>query len=68
MYTKKSYCYKTIDGAIVQRVFSGHITRATAIKHNFESVTLSIYDGSGKGRGEDRRFYAPDFSGMSKFN
>ena len=68
MYTKKSYGYKhSHTGKLTQRVFSGHISQNTAIKHGYESVTLSIYDGSGKGRGEDRHFVAP-FNKMLKFN
>lgn len=67
-YIKKSYAYKTnAQGHRSQRVFSGHIKSQTAINHGYDSVTLSIFDASGKGRGEDRFFKAP-FADMHGFN
>tara|TARA_R110000822_G_scaffold121817_1_gene255734 strand:+ start:235 stop:486 length:252 start_codon:yes stop_codon:yes gene_type:complete len=73
-YIKKSYCYKQKrpllgekQGSNNMRVYHGHISKATAIKHGFYRVTLKIIDMSGKGRGESRYFVAP-FENMSKFN
>jgi hypothetical protein len=63
-HIKKTYAYK----AGKQTCFNGHITKETAVKRGFESVTLTILDTSGKGRGENRRFYAPDFAGMQAYS
>ncbi len=63
-YIRKTYAY-TKNGK--QICFNGHIKAETAKRRGFESVTLSVFDGSGKGRGENRHFYAPDFSGMRPF-
>ncbi|WP_424195581.1 hypothetical protein ACMYR3_06300 [Ampullimonas aquatilis] len=63
-YIRKTYAY-TQDGK--QVVFNGHITVATAIKRNFKTVSLSIHDASGKGRGETRTFDAP-FANMKSFH
>ena len=60
-YLRKSYGYAQ-NGR--QTAFNGHIKRETAIKRAFQSVTLVIFDTSGKGRGETKRFYWPDFEGM----
>lgn len=63
MYIKKSYCSK--NGKIIS--FAGHIKKETAIKREFDSVSLFIIDTSGRGRGEQRHFYSP-FSQMKSFN
>ena len=63
MYVKKSYAFK----AGKQSVFHGHIKPETAKKRGFDSVTLSIFDTSGKGRSENRRFSGPEFTGMKQF-
>lgn len=62
-YTRKTYAYKNGH----QIVFNGHIKPETAKKRNFDSVTLSIIDFSGKGRGENRRFLPP-FDNLRGFN
>lgn len=62
-YIRKTYAFK--NGKMT--VFNGHIKKETAVKRGFESVTLSVHDMSGKGRGEDRRFYSPHFEGMRSF-
>ena len=63
-YIKKSYGHK--GGKMT--TFAGHIKPDTAKKRGFDSVTLSIFDSSGKGRGQEKHFYAPDFTGMRPFN
>ena len=63
-YIKKSYCFK----AGKMTTFAGHIKADTAKKRGFDSVTLSIYDNSGKGRGQEKHFSAPDFEKMAPFN
>jgi len=50
------------------RVYSGHIKKETAIKNSFSQVNLVIIDISGRGRGENRSFYAPYFPRMQSFN
>lgn len=64
MYTRKTYAY-TRDGK--QVVFNGHIRQATAIKRGFVSVTLAVHDRSGKGRGQEKRFYGPSFDGLAAY-
>lgn len=59
-YIKKSYAFR----AQKMVSFSGHISAETAKKRGYETVNLCIFDTSGKGRGEEKRFYAPDFLGM----
>lgn len=66
-YIKKSYCFKDTPSGLQMRLYHGHISKATANKHGFYSVSLRIIDISGKGRGEERYFVAP-FENMSKFN
>lgn len=61
-YIRKSYAFK--DDRMI--VFNGHIKSETAIKRGFSHVTLSIFDASGKGRGENRRFSYP-FATMKPF-
>jgi hypothetical protein len=60
-FVNKTYAYKQ-NGDQVK--FNGHISKATAKKRGFRSVTHSIQDTSGKGRGQDRHFYGPAFEGM----
>jgi hypothetical protein len=67
-YLKKSYCFKNTPTGSYMRVYSGHIKKETAIKNNFDKVNLAIIDASGRGRGENRRYYAPDFLEMKSFN
>lgn len=62
-YLRKTYAYIKNK----QFVFNGHIKPETAKKRGFDSVTLAIIDFSGKGRSENRYFYAPDFSNMKSF-
>jgi len=50
------------------RVFAGHIKKETAQKHCYSQVVLSIIDMSGRGRNENRSFYAPYFVRMRSFN
>lgn len=57
---KKTYAFK--GQKMVS--FSGHISTETAKKRGYEAVTLCIFDLSGKGRGEAKRFFAPNFLGM----
>jgi hypothetical protein len=66
-YIKKSYCFTDTPNDLKMRVYHGHITKATAKKQGFCSVSLRVIDTSGKGRGEERYFVAP-FENMSKFN
>jgi hypothetical protein len=63
-FIKKTYAFKGQKMV----TFAGHIKRETAIKRGFEKVTLSVFDASGKGRGENRRFSGPEFVGMAGFN
>lgn len=63
-YIRKSYGHKGKK----MTTFAGHIKPDTAKKRGFDSVTLSIFDSSGKGRGQEKHFYAPDFTGMRPFN
>lgn len=63
-YVKKSYAFKGEKMV----TFAGHIKVETAKKRGFDSVTLIIHDTSGKGRGEERRFYAPEFTDMRQFS
>lgn len=63
-YIRKSYCFKSDKMTVI----AGHIKKETAIKRGFDRVVLSIFDASGKGRGQEKRFYAPDFDGMRPFN
>lgn len=65
MYLKKSYCFKNTPTGAAMRIFNGHIKRATALRHGYSQVVLSIIDMSGKGRGENKPFYAPYFSRMN---
>ena len=67
-YLKKSYCFKNTPNGSHMRVYSGHITKETAIKNSFSKVNLVIIDASGRGRGENRPFYAPHFVRMKSFN
>jgi len=67
-YLKKSYCFKHTPNGAYMRVYAGHIKRETALKHNFSQVNLVIIDTSGRGRGENRSFYAPYFVRMKSFN
>lgn len=63
MYIKKSYCSK--NGKMIS--FAGHIKKETAIKRQFNYVSLVIIDTSGKGRCEQRNFCTP-FAQMKSFN
>ena len=65
MYLKKSYCFKNTPTGAAMRIFNGHIKRTTALRHGYSQVVLSIIDMSGKGRGENKPFYAPYFSRMN---
>ena len=67
-YLKKSYCFKKTPSGSVMRVYAGHIKKETAIKNNFDKVNLAIIDASGRGRAENRRFFAPDFLEMKSYN
>jgi hypothetical protein len=67
-YLKKSYCFKNTPNGNYMRVYSGHIKKETAIKNSFSQVNLVIIDISGRGRGENRSFYAPYFPRMQSFN
>jgi hypothetical protein len=64
MYIKKSYCFKNTPTGAAMRIFNGHIKRDTALRHGYSQVVLSIIDCSGKGRGENKPFYAPYFARM----
>ena len=64
-HSRKTYAY---DHAGKQFIFNGHIKKETAQKRQFKSVTLAILDFSGKGRGESRRFYGPNFDNMKGYN
>jgi hypothetical protein len=46
------------------RVFHGHIKKDTALRHCFSQVVLATIDISGKGRGDNKTFYAPYFLRM----
>lgn len=63
-YIKKSYCFKNDK----MRVFSGHITQKTVHKHGFDSVVLSVFDSSGKGRGENRIFNKSNFDDLKPYS
>ena len=67
-YLKKSYCFANTPTGSKMRVYAGHIKKETAIKNSFNKVNLVIVDQSGRGRGENRSFHAPDFSQMKSFN
>lgn len=67
-YIKKSYCFSNTPNGSKMRVFAGHIKKETAQKYNFSQVVLSIIDVSGRGRSENRSFYAPYFVKMRSFN
>lgn len=62
-YDRKTYAYK--DGK--QICFNGHIKAETAKRRGFHSVTLCVFDTSGKGRSEYRRFNGPEFKNMRPF-
>lgn len=64
-YQKKTFAYRR-DGKLI--TFAGHIKRETAIKRGFVEVCLAIVDWSGKGRGEVRRYYSPEFDGMQGYH
>ena len=63
-YLKKSYCFKNTPTGSAMRVFHGHIKKDTALRHCFSQVVLSTIDISGKGRGDNKTFYAPYFASM----
>jgi hypothetical protein len=63
-YIKKTYAFK--GEKMIS--FAGHIKADTAKKRGFDRVTLSIFDSSGKGRGQEKRFIGPGFHGMAGFN
>ena len=67
-YLKKSYCFKNTPNGSYMRVYAGHIKKETAIKNNFSKVNLVIIDASGRGRAENRRFHATEFTQMKSFN
>jgi hypothetical protein len=67
-FIKKSYCFSNTPTGSKMRVFAGHIKKETAQKHCFSHVVLSIIDISGRGRNENRSFYAPYFVRMRSFN
>ena len=64
IYLKKSYCFKNTPNGSVMRVFHGHIKKDTALRHGFSEVVLYIIDTSGKGRVDNKTFYAPNFASM----
>ena len=47
--------------------FAGHIKKETALKRQFDYVSLVIIDTSGRGRCEQRDFDIP-FAEMKSFN
>jgi hypothetical protein len=65
MYLKKSYCFKNTPTGAAMRIFNGHIKKATALRHGYSQIVLTIIDCSGKGRGENKTFLAPYFSRMN---
>ena len=67
-YLKKSYCFANTPTGSKMRVYACHIKKETAIKNNFSQVNLVIIDASGRGRGENRSFYAPYFPRMKSYN
>jgi hypothetical protein len=67
-YIKKSYCFSNTPNGSKMRVFAGHIKKETAQKYCFSQVVLSVIDISGRGRNENRSFYAPYFVRMQSYN
>lgn len=49
------------------RIYAGHIKKETATKNGFLSVSLCIFDASGRGRSETR-YFLPPFDSLKSFN
>lgn len=63
-YLKKSFCWKGDK----MRCYNGHVSLDTVKKNGYSTVVLSVFDKSGKGRSEDRRYTLENMDQLKSFN